>query len=122
MTGRTVPEWIGATPDTAIPTRVRLRVFAAHNGVCYISKRKIRPGEAWECDHVVAVINGGANAEHNLAPALKAPHRLKTDEDVALKSKTARVKAKHLGIYPKPQGNNRIQSRPFPRGERGRFE
>lgn len=27
MIGRSVEEWIGATPDTAIPPRVRLRVF-----------------------------------------------------------------------------------------------
>ena len=42
MTGRAVPEWIGATPDTKVPERVRLRVFNAYGGVCYLSKRKIR--------------------------------------------------------------------------------
>jgi 5-methylcytosine-specific restriction enzyme A len=104
MTGRTVPEWIGATPDTPPPARVRLRVFEAHGGVCYLSKRKIRAGDEWECDHVIALTNGGENRESNLAPALKAPHRAKTDADMATKSKIARVRKKHLGLIPKGWG------------------
>jgi len=107
---RSVPEWIGATPDTPIPPRVRLRVFEAHGGVCHIAKRKILGGEAWDCDHVIALINGGENRESNLAPALRDRHREKTADDVALKSKTQRTRLKHLGQWPKGQ---RIQSRGF---------
>ena len=104
MTGRSVPEWIGATPDTAIPPRVRLRVFEAHGGMCHISGRRIRAGEAWECDHVVALCNDGPNAESNLAPALTSAHRAKTADDVAEKSKVARTRAKHLGVKAKGRG------------------
>lgn len=100
-TTREVPEWIGATPDTPVPPRVKLRVFERFDGRCYLSSVKIRPGDAWECDHVVALINGGENRENNLAPALKEKHREKTDVDLATKSKIARLRAKHLGIYPK---------------------
>ena len=100
MNARSLPEWRGATPDSPIPSRVRLRVFQAHNGVCYRSKRKIRPGDAWECDHVIALINGGANCESNLAPLLTETHREKTAEDVATKSKTYRLAAKHNGTWP----------------------
>ena len=109
---RTVPEWIGATDDTPVPPRVKARVFLAHDGICHISGRKIRPGEAWECDHVKALINGGGNRESNLAPALLEAHREKTAEDVAIKSKVARVRAKHLGTWPK---GPKIRSRPFPK-------
>lgn len=98
---REVPEWVGATPDTPVPLRVKLRVFAAHNGRCYLSHRRINPGDVWEAEHVVAIINGGENRESNLAPALKDKHREKTDEDLAIKGKTARVRAKHLGTWPK---------------------
>jgi hypothetical protein len=112
-----VPEWIGATPDTPIPPRVKARVFLDHGGVCHISKRRIMGGEAWDCDHVRAIINGGENRESNLAPALKAPHREKTKADLAEKSKVARVRAKFLGVYPKSPF--KIQSRGFARrGER----
>jgi 5-methylcytosine-specific restriction endonuclease McrA len=101
MTAREVPEWRGKTPDTPAPARVRLRVFEAHGGRCYLTGRKIMPGDAWELDHKVALINGGLNVESNLAPALKAAHREKTNADVTLKSKIARIRAKHNGCWPK---------------------
>lgn len=99
MTGRSTPEWIGKTPDTAIPNRVALRVFEAHGGRCHLSGRKITPADKWDCDHVIALINGGENRESNLAPALRSEHREKTKADVAQKSKDARVRSKHLGTY-----------------------
>ena len=114
MTGRSVPEWIGSTPDTPVPPRVKLRVFEAHGGVCYLSKRKIRGGDNWDAEHVIAIINGGENRERNLAPALVGPHRAKTAKDVAIKSKTARQRAKHLGIHPKsprPIPSRKFQTR-----------
>ncbi len=98
---RAVPLWVGKTPDAPVPARVRLRVFEAHGGRCWISGRKIMPGEAWELDHRIALINGGTHSEDNLAPALKAAHRTKTDADLKTKSKIARVRKKHLGLIPK---------------------
>jgi 5-methylcytosine-specific restriction protein A len=99
---RAVEEWRGKTDDTPAPPRVRARVFAAHDGRCHRTGRKIQAGEAWELDHVVALINGGENRESNLAPILAGkPHREKTAEDVAIKAKTARMKLKHLGVWPK---------------------
>jgi 5-methylcytosine-specific restriction protein A len=116
MTARSVPEWIGATPDTAIPPRVRLRVFEAHGGVCHISGRKIRAGEKWEADHVIALINGGENREANLAPALSDKHKAKTAADVRQKADVARKRQKHLGI--KTDSGRKIQSRGFDKTRR----
>lgn len=96
---RTVPEWIGATDDAKIPARVRLRVFERFDGVCQITGRKIRPGDEWDCDHVLALINGGEHRESNLQPALKDAHREKTAEDVKQKARDARVRKKHLGLH-----------------------
>ena len=103
MTGpsRAVPECIGAHPATPIPPRVKLRVFERHGGVCHISKRKITRADQWDCDHVLAIINGGENRETNRAPALRDKHRAKTAADVAEKSAVNRKRAKHLGIKPK---------------------
>lgn len=113
---RAVPLWVGKTDDAPIPPRVRLRVFERHGGVCYLTKRKIRVGEAWECDHVIALVNGGRHDEANLDPALRDAHRAKTNEDLKIKSKVARVRAKHLGVYPKSK--RPLQGRGFPkRGE-----
>jgi 5-methylcytosine-specific restriction protein A len=103
---RAVDEWIGKDDDTPVPPRVKARVFAAHDGICYLSKRKILAGEPWECDHVIAIINGGENRESNLAPALKDKHRAKTDSDMDTKSKIARQRLKHLGQWPKSRGFN----------------
>lgn len=95
---RATPEWIGKTPDAKIPPRVRRRVFMAHGGVCHLAGRKIKPGEPWDCDHVIALINGGEHRESNLAPALRDKHREKTAEDVAEKSRVYRKAAKNIGI------------------------
>lgn len=95
---RSTEEWIGRTDDVAIPPRVRLRVFERHGGICHLSGLRIRASDKWECDHVVALINGGEHRESNLAPALKAEHRKKTAKDLAQKSKDYRVRAKHNGI------------------------
>jgi 5-methylcytosine-specific restriction endonuclease McrA len=112
---RSVEEWIGKTPDTKIPPRVKLRVFLAHGGICHISKRKILPGEPWECDHVKALINDGENRESNLAPALTDKHREKTAEDVDEKSKVNRMRLKHLGQWPKgqPIGGRKFNGEPI---------
>lgn len=107
---RSVPLWVGSTDDAKVPMRVKNRVFLAHGGRCWLSGRKIMPGDLWDLDHKQALCNGGRHAEDNLAPALRDKHREKTAEDVAEKSKTARIRAKHLGIWPK---GPKIQSRGF---------
>lgn len=98
MTSRSVPEWIGRTPDSKVPDRVRNRVFDRHDGVCHITGRKIAPGEPWELEHVKAIILGGENRESNLAPALKEPHKRKTAMEMSVKAKIERIAKKHRGI------------------------
>jgi 5-methylcytosine-specific restriction protein A len=99
---RAVPLWVGSSDDAKVPPRVRIRIFEREGGRCWISGRRIGPADLWDLDHKVALINGGSHSEDNLFPALRDKHREKTAEDVALKSKTARIRAKHLGIHPKP--------------------
>lgn len=96
---RAVGEWIGRDDDTPVPLRVRVRVFERYEGRCYLTGRKIRAGEKWQIEHRIALANGGENREGNLAPALVEPHAEKTKADVALKSKIARTRAKHLGLW-----------------------
>lgn len=106
--GREVPEWIGATPDSPVPQRVKDRVFLRYGGRCHWTKRKILTGEPWDVDHVRAITNGGENRESNLAPILRGkPHKEKTAQDVAVKKKTYRTRSKHLGLHPKGKGWNR---------------
>jgi len=111
---RSMPEWRGKTNDAAIPPRVRARVFERHGGICHLSNRKIRPGDSWDLDHIIALVNGGEHRESNLAPALRDKHRLKTAADVAEKAMIYRKRAKHIGIKPPRQ---KIQSRGFQKSE-----
>jgi 5-methylcytosine-specific restriction enzyme A len=99
---RATKEWVGKTPDSKIPPRVRLRIFEAHGGVCHLSGRKIAAGELWDIDHIIALINGGLHRESNLAPALRDKHREKTADDVAEKAKVARKAKANLGLKPPP--------------------
>lgn len=95
---REVPEWIGKTDDSKVPPRVRLRVFEREGGICHITGQKIATGEAWQLDHRIPLILGGEHRESNLFPALVEPHKRKTATEMKIKSKIARIKAKHLGI------------------------
>lgn len=110
---RSVDEWIGSTPDAKVPPRVRVRIFEREGGRCWISGRKIKPGDLWDLDHKVALINGGEHRESNLFPALRDKHREKTRADVAEKAKTAAVKAKHI----LPRAPSKMRGRGFPKRE-----
>lgn len=108
---RELPIWRGKTDDEMPPPRVRLRIFQAHGGRCYRSGRLIRAGDKWALDHIIAIINGGLNIETNLAPILEDAHKDKTAEDMAIKSKTYRMAAKHNGTWPKSKA--KIRGRGF---------
>lgn len=98
---RSVPEWIGKHDDQPVPPRVKLRVFERHNGICYLSGRKIMPGDKWELEHIKALSLGGEHRESNMAPALVAAHKVKTKEDRRQKAKSDKIRKRHLGIRPK---------------------
>lgn len=105
---RTTDEWIGKSDDTVPPPRVRLRVFDAHGGKCYLCPHKIRAGEYWQLDHVKAIINGGENRESNLKPACRNCCYRKTAKDTAEKSDVADKRKKHL----LPKGPSRSFRKP----------
>lgn len=113
-TRRSVEEWIGATPDSAIPERVKLRIWEREGGRCYLTKKKILPGDAYEFEHVIALSCGGENRESNIRLALKDKHREKTAADRNTSAKLDRIAKKHRGIW--PASKSRLQSRPFPGG------
>jgi 5-methylcytosine-specific restriction protein A len=96
---RSVKEWQGKTDDEAIPPRVKLRVYTKAEGRCAICDRKIGGSVRPAYDHIQALINGANNnRESNLQLLCVSPcHQEKTGADQAIKSKTARVKGKHIG-------------------------
>lgn len=106
-TARSVAEWIGVTPDTAVPPRVRLRVLENFHHTCAGCTRPIATGDAWTCDHKQALINGGENRERNLQPLCAWCNPAKNAADVADKSKVYDRKLNHAGIH-------KAKGRPMP--------
>ncbi len=103
MAARSTPEWIGKTPDSAIPPRVKLRILEAQKNACATCRTEFCAHVRPQFDHTIALINGGENREGNLQAICDHCHKPKTVKDVAMKAKDRRVKAKHLGIAPKKQ-------------------
>jgi 5-methylcytosine-specific restriction endonuclease McrA len=99
---RKVKEWIGKIPDSKIPPRIKLKIWTRENGICHLSGRKIMPGELYDFDHKVALINGGLHTESNLFPALRDKHREKTAADLAEKSRVAARAKSNIGAKSAP--------------------
>ncbi len=116
---RSVKPWVGKTDDTPVPPRVRLRVFRAKGGKCHKCGRGIREKiERWTCEHLIAIINGGRNAEDNLDLTCCNCLPAKNAADVAEKKIIARKAKKALGIKttkfrPMPCGKDSEWKRPF---------
>jgi 5-methylcytosine-specific restriction protein A len=94
---RSVPEWRGATPDTPVPHRVRVRVRVLGGNACANCKRDLA-AEPAECDHIIALINGGENRESNLQALCEWCHKPKTVFDVAEKSRAYKRRKRHYGL------------------------
>ncbi len=95
---RSVPEWIGKTPDTTIPNRVRLRVMKRAACRCEKCDRLFRPGKVWHVDHIKALANGGLHRESNMQALCYGCHLLKTKKDLAANAKTNRQITSHYGM------------------------
>ena len=92
---RSVDEWRGKSDDTAIPARVKLRVYDKAEGRCVVCTLT---ASAFDIDHIVPLILGGEHREGNMQLICKPCHKAKTALDVKLKAKVARVRKRNLGI------------------------
>ncbi len=99
---RSVPEWIGKTPDSMPPPRVKLRILERYERRCYLTGEPLVPGQ-FDFEHMIAIVNGGENRESNIAPANKPAHKIKTRADNAIKAKRAKSLKKRYGLV-KPKG------------------
>lgn len=95
---RATEEWIATDDNQAIPARVKVRVFDRCDGRCVVCTLQIVGGLLPAYDHAQALINGGSHRESNLQLLCVPCHKVKTRADVAEKSVTARIRAKHLGL------------------------
>jgi 5-methylcytosine-specific restriction enzyme A len=93
---RAVPEWIGKTPDSKVPDRVRVRVFEFFDGICQLCTAPILQARDYEVDHRKALIAGGEHRETNLQPVHFWCHAAKTRQDVCYKAKSYRIRRKRI--------------------------
>lgn len=95
---RSVPEWKGASDDSPIPPRVRLRILERQGNRCAVTGQEFGPKFRPEFDHIIALALGGKNEESNIQAIGAAAHREKTDRDVKAKAKGARIRKKRAGL------------------------
>lgn len=88
-------------PRKRRPARERERLFNAHDKTCYLCGQVIKPGEAWELEHVIPWELTRDESDDNVRPAHVACHKIKTVEDVRGIRKADRIRQKHLGLWPK---------------------
>ena len=99
--------------------RERVRLFTLNDGKCYLCNMPIKVGDPWELEHVIPWALTRDDSDDNVRPAHVHCHKPKTVDDVKGIRKMDRIFAKHVGAWPKPRGNGKLQSRGFPkRGER----
>ncbi len=116
MTSRSLPEWIGKTPETSTPPRVKARIREKQDGKCACCGVKLgMAGEGIEFDHITALINGGENRESNIQALRSRCHKVKTRKDVAEKSRVNRKQNKHFGFKPESRT-------PLPGGRKSKFK
>lgn len=96
FTGRAVPEWIGRDPATAIPDRVKLRIYDRQGARCDGCGRKFDAKLPPEYDHRPALKNSGQNRESMIVAVCHECHSARTKDDVAEKSETASMRLKHI--------------------------
>jgi 5-methylcytosine-specific restriction protein A len=119
--GRSVKEWIGATPDAKVPERVRLRILRRANHTCALSGIKIADGQAFDLEHVKPIEEGGLHAESNLVPVLRLAHEIKTAAERKRAAKADRVAKRAHGMAPEP--TRKIESRGFePSGKKPKID
>lgn len=100
-------------PRKSFSRKDRVRLFDLHGGKCHLCDQKIKVGDAWDLEHIVPWEMTRDDSDDNVKPAHKSCHKIKTADDVAAIRKADRVKAKHMGAWPKSKA--KIPSRGFPK-------
>lgn len=71
-------------------------IFARCNGHCKGQcKRKLRPADKWDADHITALENGGTNDIENFQVLCEMCHSAKTRNDHAKAGHARRTYTKH---------------------------
>ena len=89
-----------APPRPSMSKARRLRLFARDEGRCWICGCKVKAGEEYDLDHVIAWAISYDDSDDNLKVAHKSCHRgegSKTSTDVKVIAKCKRIEARLNG-------------------------
>lgn len=97
-------EWVGRTPEAMPGQTVLLRLYAKQKGICACGcgQSMNLNRDAVDCDHIIALIDGGENRESNLQLLLNACHKVKTKAEATARSQERRHKAKAFTALRQP--------------------
>lgn len=111
---RSVKEWIGRNDDSMPSTHVKLRLYARQNGLCACGCGRVMNlnRDRIDCDHILALRDGGENRETNLQLLLAEHHQAKTRGENVARGVERQHKAK---AFTRPK--TKWQSRGFARAE-----
>lgn len=97
-------EWFGKRPESMPGQTVLFRLHALQNGVCACGCGQVMDfnTDKIDCDHRIALIDGGENRESNLQLLLNACHKGKTAKEATARSEERRHKAKAFTALRRP--------------------
>lgn len=101
ITARDVEEWVGKTPDTPVPPRVKDRILQRQGDCCHVCERQFSARLKPEFDHRPALINGGQNRESMIFAICEFCHEPLTKADVEEKSRVADMRKNHFSLKEK---------------------
>lgn len=79
----------------AMTAQRRAKIFELSAGRCYRCGRKLGPADDWDCEHVIALENGGTDADDNIRVCCDWCHKDKTADDHEQAGHGRRMAAKH---------------------------
>lgn len=91
-----IKEWVGRTDESMPGIHVLLRLYAKQNGLCACGCGRTMNFERdqIDCDHILALRDGGENVEANLQLLLQEHHQVKTVAENIARGVERRHKAK----------------------------
>lgn len=106
MSERPVKEWVGRRPESMPTVKVQLRVFDRQEGKCACGCQVVMDFDRDEidCDHILALKDGGENRETNLQLLRRKCHRSKTSAENTARADAERHKARAFARPSKWQG------------------
>lgn len=83
-------------PRSRLTDRQKAKLFLARGGACHACGRKLRPGDKWIVEHMIALENGGSNDWDNLGVTCAWCKPKKDAADHKQAAKTRSVATKHV--------------------------